>query len=115
MRIVWINVRRVNIEKDFLTCTSTPTHITHKIFDQNYAAIHEIKPLLTLNQTIYVGSSVFRINQIADVLLPLQLYQKKHFDAEMLFADTNSLTNEIKSKDVYEEFFRLKQLFECTN
>ena len=40
---------------------------------------------------------------------------KKHFDAEMLFADTNSLTNEIKSKDVDEEFFRLKQLFECTN
>ena len=40
---------------------------------------------------------------------------KKLFDAEMLFADTNSLTNEIKSKDVYEEFFRLKQLIECTN
>ena len=29
---------------------------------------------------------------------------KKHFDAELLFTDTDSLTYEIKSEDVYEEF-----------
>ena len=29
---------------------------------------------------------------------------KKHFDAEFLFTDTDSLTYEIKSEDVYEEF-----------
>ena len=29
---------------------------------------------------------------------------KNHFDAELLFTDTDSLTYEIKSKDVYEEF-----------
>ena len=34
--------RLVNNEKDFLKDTSRPTHITHKIFDKNYAAIHEI-------------------------------------------------------------------------
>ena len=37
-----INVRLVNSEKDFLKYTSKPTHITHKIFDKNYAATHEI-------------------------------------------------------------------------
>ena len=31
---------------------------------------------------------------------------KKHFDAEFLFTDTDSLTYEIKPEDVYEEFFR---------
>ena len=31
---------------------------------------------------------------------------KKHFDAELLFTDTDSLTYEIKSEDVYEEFLR---------
>ena len=31
---------------------------------------------------------------------------KKHFDVELLFTDTDSLTHEIKSKDVYEEFLR---------
>ena len=39
-----INVRLVNNEKDFLKYTSKPTHITHKIFNNNYATLHEIKP-----------------------------------------------------------------------
>ena len=39
--------RQVNNEKDFLKYTSRPTHTTYKIFDKNYAAIHEIKSVLT--------------------------------------------------------------------
>ena len=38
-----INVRLVNNEKDFLKYTGRPTHITYKIFDKNFAAIHEKK------------------------------------------------------------------------
>ena len=40
---------------------------------------------------------------------------KKHFDAELLFADTDSLTYEIKSEDVFEEFFKHKHLFDFSN
>ena len=40
---------------------------------------------------------------------------KKHFDAELLFTDTDSLTYQIKSKDVYEEFFKHKHLFDFSN
>ena len=40
---------------------------------------------------------------------------KKHFDAELLFTDTDSLTYEIKSKDVYEGFFKHKHLFDFSN
>ena len=50
-----MNVRLANNEKDFLKYTSRPTHITHKIFGKNYAAIHEIKPVLMFNKPIYVG------------------------------------------------------------
>ena len=45
-----INVRFMNNEKDFLKYTSTPTYITHKTFGKDYAAIHEIKPVLILNK-----------------------------------------------------------------
>ena len=45
-----INFRLVNNETDFLKYTSRTTHITHKIFGKNYAAIHEIKPVLTLKK-----------------------------------------------------------------
>ena len=58
-----INVRLVNNEKDFLKYTSKPTHITHKIFDKNYAAIREIKPVLTLKKPIYVGFSVLELSK----------------------------------------------------
>ena len=33
----------------------------------------------------------------------------------MLFTDTDSLTYEIKSEDVYEEFFKWKDLFDFSN
>ena len=51
---------------------------------------------------------------MVDVWLPLQLYQK-HFDAELLFTDTDSLTYEIKSEDVYKEFFKHRHLFDFRN
>ena len=40
---------------------------------------------------------------------------KKNSDAELLFTDTDSLTYEIKSKDVYEEFCKWKDLFDFSN
>ena len=40
---------------------------------------------------------------------------KNHFDAEFLFTDTDSLTYQIKSEDVYEEVFKHKHLFDFSN
>ena len=51
---------------------------------------------------------------MVNVWLPLQII-KKHFDAEFLFTDTDSLTYELKSEDVYEEFFKHKRLFDFSN
>ena len=56
-----INVRLVNNAKDFLKYTSRPTYVTHKLFDKNYGAIHEIKPVLMLNKSIYVGFTVLEL------------------------------------------------------
>ena len=40
---------------------------------------------------------------------------KKHFDAELLFINTDSLTYKIKSEDVYRDFFNNKLLFDLSN
>ena len=40
---------------------------------------------------------------------------KKKFNAELLSTDTDSLTYEIKSKNVYEEFLKWKDLFDFSN
>ena len=100
-----INVRLVNKAEDFLKYTSRPTYITHKIFGKDYAAIHEIKPVLILSKPIYAGFTVLE-------LVKWKMYDfhyyiiKKNFNAELLFTDTDSLTHKIKSENVYEEFFK---------
>ena len=58
-----INVRLVNIAKDFLKYTSKPIYIIHKIFGKDYAAIHDIKPVLILNKSIYVGFTVLDLSK----------------------------------------------------
>ena len=40
---------------------------------------------------------------------------KKYFDAELLFTYTDSLSFEIKSKGVYEEFSKQKDLLDFSN
>ena len=98
-----MNVRLVNNEKDFLKYTCRATHITQKIFDKNHAAIHEIKPVLTLNKPIYVGFTDLKLSK--ELMYDFHYrFIKKRFDAELLFTDTDSLTYELKSKDVYEGF-----------
>ena len=109
-----INVRLVNNEKDSLKQSSRTTHITHKIFDKNYAAIHEIQPFLTLNKPVYVGFTVLELSKWLMYDFHFN-FIKKHFDAELLFTDTDHLTYEVKSEDFYEEVFKHKHLFHFSN
>ena len=70
-------------------------------YSQNYAAVHEIKPVLTLNISIYVGFIVLELSKWLMYEFHYN-FVKRHFDAELLFTDTDSLTHEIKSEDVFE-------------
>ena len=105
-----INVRLVNNKTDFLKYTSRPTHITHKISGKNYAAIHETKPVLKLNKPIYVGFTVLELGK--------WLMYDFHYNFIKInlmlncYLLTDSPTYEIKSDDVYEEFFKHKHWFE---
>ena len=109
-----INVRLVNSAKYFLKYTSRTTYITHKIFNKNFAAIHEIKLVLMLNKPIYVGFTVLDSSK-------WKMYDfhynfiKKNFNAELLLTDTDSLVYEIKSEKVYKDFFKQKDLFDFSN
>ena len=67
-----------------------------------------------LNKPIYVG---FPVLELSKWLMYDFHYKfiKKNFNAELLFTDTDSLTYEIKSENVYEEFFKWKDLFDFSN
>ena len=74
----------------------------------------ELNQFLRLNKPIYVGFSALELSN-----WPMYDFHhnfiKKHFDTELLFSDTDILTYEIKSEDVYEEFFKPKHLFDFSN
>ena len=79
-----------------------------------FAAIHEIKPVLMLNKPIYVGFTVLELSKW--IMYDFHYnFIKKNFNAELLFTDADSLTYEIKSENVYEEFFKWKDLFDLSN
>ena len=103
-----INVRLVNNKKGFLKYTSRPTYITYKIFGKDYAAIHEIKP-------IYMGFTVSDLSKWKMYDFHYNFIKKKKFNAELLFTDPDNLNYDIKSKNVYEEFFEWKDLFDFSN
>ena len=109
-----INVRFVNNKKDFLKYTSRPTYVTHKLFNKNFAAIHEIKQVLVLDKPIYVGFTVLDLSKWLMCYFHYNFIKKK-FSAKLLFTDTDSLTYEIKSENVYKDFYKWKDLFDFSN
>ena len=109
-----ISVRLVNNEKDSLKYVGRLTHITHNIFGKNYAAIHEIKPVLIPSKPIYAG---YTVQELSEWLMYDFHYNfiKNSFDADLLNTDTDSHTYEIKSEDVHEKIFNYKRLFDFSN
>ena len=70
--------------------------------------------MLMLNKPIYVGFTTLDLSK-------WKMYEfhykfiKKNFDAELLITDTDSLIYKIKSEDIYEEFFKWKDLFDFSS
>ena len=83
-----------------------------KIFSENFVAIHEIKPVLTLNKPIYVGFSILDLS-IYFMYDFHYNYMKKIYKscAKLLFTDTDSLAYETETI-VYEDFYKDKDVLD---
>ena len=91
-----------------------PSFISQKIYSKNLVAIHQIKPVLTLNKPIYVGFSILDLSKLLMYEFHCK-YIKNKFDAKLLFTDTDSLVYEIKTEDIYEDFDEDKYLFDFSD
>ena len=58
------SVKLVNNSKDYVRCIGKPSFISQKIFSKNFVAIHEIRPVLTLNEPMYVGFSILDLSKL---------------------------------------------------
>ena len=109
-----ISGKLVNKFKDYVRCISKPSFILQKNFNKHFVAIHEIKPVLIINKPIYVGFSILDLSKLLMYEFHCK-YIKSKFDAKLLFTDTNSLVYEIKTKNVYEDFYQHKNLFDFSD
>ena len=106
-----INVRLIISAKDYKKYVSKPSFVSQKIFSENFVAIHKTKPVLTLNKPIYVGFSILDLSKLLIHDFHCN-YIKRKYDAKLLFTDTDSLVYEIKTNDVYEDFYKDNNLFD---
>ena len=110
------NVRLVNNENNFLKYTSRSTYVTHKLFYNGFAAIHEIKPVFMLNKPIYVGFTVLELSKWLMYDFHYN-FIKKNFNAELVFTDTGSLTDLFRWKDLFgfSNYLKDSKFFDDTN
>ena len=59
-----IEVKLVNNEKHYLKCTSKPSYMSHKIFDNNLVAIQKTKVSLKLNKPAYTGMCILELSKV---------------------------------------------------
>ena len=58
-----INVRLFNSAKDYKKYISKPSFVSQKIFSKTFAAIDEIKPVLTPDKPIYVRFGILDLSK----------------------------------------------------
>ena len=109
-----INVKLVNNAKDYVRSISKPSFVSQKMFNKHFVAIHEIKPVFTLNKAIYVGFSILDLSKLLMYEFHYK-YIKSKFNAKLLFTNTDSLVYEIKTEDAYEDFYQDKSLFDFSD
>ena len=92
--------------------TSKPTYVNSKIFNENLMAVHKIKGALTLNRPAFQGMCILDLSKTLMYDFHYNYIKEKYGDrAKLLFTDTDSLTYEIETEDVYKDFWNDKDMF----
>ena len=99
-----VDVRLVTDEKKYVKLVSKPTYVSSKIFNENLVAVHKIKETLTLNRLAYVGMCILDLSKTLMYDFHYNYIKKNYHKSKLLFTDTDSLTYEIETKDLYSDF-----------
>ena len=108
-----VDVRLVTSKEKLSKLASKPTYVSSKIFNENLVAVHKIKETLTLNRPAYAGMCILDLSKTLMYDFHYNYIKQKYGNkAKLLFTDTDSLTYEIETKDVYRDFWNDKDRFD---
>ena len=91
-----------------------PDFVSQEIFSKNFVAIHEIKPVLTLDKPIYGGFIILDLSKLLMYEFHYK-YSKSKCNIKLFFTDMDSLIDEIETENVYGDFYEDKNLFDFSN
>ena len=108
-----VNVKLITDKKQLLKWASKPTFVNSKIFNENLVALNKIKEQIKLNKPAYVGMCILDLSKTLMYDFHYNYIKQKYGSkAKLLFTDTDSLTYEIEAEDVYQDFWKDKDLFD---
>jgi len=109
-----VDVRLVTDKNKLLKMSSkTDLYIIKNIQQKSYGSTLKIKETLTLNRPAYVGMSILDLSRTLMYNFHYNYIKQKYSNkAKLLFTDTDSLTYEIETEDVYEDFWQDKNKFD---
>ena len=111
-----IDVKLVSNKKDYLKCTSKPSYMPHKTFDNGLVTKHKNKVTLTLNKPACIGIYILELSKVLMYQFHYDYIKNKYgTNSGLLFIYTDSLMYEIKTEAVYEDFSNNKEMFDLSN
>ena len=107
--VEWIKTSKQR--KDYLKCTSKPSYMLHKIFDNNLVAMHKSKLALKLNKPAYIGMWIFELSNVLMYEFHNDYIENKYDNkSKLLLTHNGSLIYYTKTEDVYEDFSSNKEM-----
>ena len=107
------NVKLDTDSEKLVKIASKPTYVGSKIFNEDLVGVNVKRPTIKLNRPSYVGMCILDLSKTLMYDFHYNYIKKKYnYKAKLLFTDTDSLTYEIQTEDVYADFYQDKHLFD---
>ncbi|GFQ79371.1 uncharacterized protein TNCT_703491 [Trichonephila clavata] len=99
------NVQLVTSEKQAKELVAAPTFKRFKIITESLVVLEKLKSCITLNRPIYIGFVILELSKVLMYNFHYNHIKKRYMDnkANLLFTDTDSLTYEIETEDIYRD------------
>ena len=105
-------VELMTSEEKLKKLAAQPSFKQFKIFHENLVAVKRAKVELTLNRPIYVEFAILDLSKTLMYDFHYSCIKRKYPDSSLLFTDTDSLTYQIQTDNMHEDFYEDKHLLD---
>ena len=87
-----------------------------RIFNEHLVGIEMRKVKANIDKPFYAGFATLELSKLEMYKFHYDVIKKRYGDkARLLFTDTDSLTNEIQTEDIYKDVFDMRHLFDLSD